>query len=231
MLESPKGRIGLVSTASTFRPNAGANDALGDVPARAGIRILRSREVHLVSTKKFAQVKALATELASPLAPAPAPQATEVELFDTLYRLSQTQALHYDMDLYDEAGLLKAVRDAKETCDLVVFTIHAHESPTGVDDDTPQPPDFLVKLFHDCVDAGADVILGRGPTHSLRGVEIYHGKPPCSTGWAPFSSMARSKPCSRHPTAGPGPDATGHAPPPPPEETASIPPRRQSRPS
>ncbi len=44
-----------------------------------------------------------------------------------------------------------------------------------MDDDTPEPPDFLVKLFRDCVDAGADVILGGGP-HSLRGVEIYKGK-------------------------------------------------------
>src|SRR5205085_741119 len=59
---------------------------------------------------------------------------------------------------------------------LVVFTIHAHESPTGMDDDTPEPPDFLIKLFHSAVDAGADVIMGGGP-HSLRGVEIYKGQP------------------------------------------------------
>jgi hypothetical protein len=80
------------------------------------------------------------------------------------------------MDLFDHAGLLEAVRDAKQEADLVVFTIHAHESPTGVDDDTPEPPDFLVTLFHNAVDAGADVILGGGP-HSLRGVEIYKGRP------------------------------------------------------
>jgi hypothetical protein len=72
--------------------------------------------------------------------------------------------------------LLMAVRDAKQEADLVVFTIHAHESPTGLDDDTPEPPDFLVRLFHNAVDAGADVILGGGP-HSLRGVEIYKGRP------------------------------------------------------
>jgi poly-gamma-glutamate synthesis protein (capsule biosynthesis protein) len=68
------------------------------------------------------------------------------------------------------------VREAKQKADLVVFTIHAHESPTGMDDDTPAPPDFLIKLFHDAVDAGADEIIGGGP-HSLRGVEIYKGRP------------------------------------------------------
>jgi poly-gamma-glutamate synthesis protein (capsule biosynthesis protein) len=72
--------------------------------------------------------------------------------------------------------LLKAVREGKAQSDLLVFHIHAHESPTGVDDDTPAPPDFLVRLFHDAVDAGADVVMGGGP-HALRGVEIYKGKP------------------------------------------------------
>jgi poly-gamma-glutamate capsule biosynthesis protein CapA/YwtB (metallophosphatase superfamily) len=80
------------------------------------------------------------------------------------------------MDLYDEAGLLKAVRDGKAQSDLIVFNIHAHESPTGVDDDTPTPPDFLITLFHEVVDAGGDVVMGGGP-HSMRGVEIYKGKP------------------------------------------------------
>src|SRR3546814_279486 len=80
------------------------------------------------------------------------------------------------MDLYDHAGLLKSVRDAKQASDLTIFTIHAHESPTGMDDDTPAPPNFLKTLFHDVVDAGADVVVGGGP-HSLRGIEIYKGKP------------------------------------------------------
>src|SRR3546814_15430533 len=45
-----------------------------------------------------------------------------------------------------------------------------------MDDDTPAPPNFLKTLFHDVVDAGADVVVGGGP-HSLRGIEIYQGKP------------------------------------------------------
>ena len=215
VLASPKGRLGLVSTASTFRPNAGANDAIGDVPARAGISILRTRVIHEVTAEEFAHVTALATALASPLAPAPKAGATEVELFDTHYRLSPAQGLHYEMDLFDEAGLLKAVRDAKETSDLVVFTIHAHESPTGEDDDTPAPPDFLVKLFHEAVDAGADVIMGGGP-HSLRGVEIYHGKP-ILYGLGAFFINGDIK-AIQQTQQQVWPDASGHAPPPAPAE-------------
>jgi poly-gamma-glutamate synthesis protein (capsule biosynthesis protein) len=176
ILKTPKGRVALVSVASTFKPNAGANDPVGEVPSRPGISILRTRKVNLVTQDQMAALRKLATELASPLQPAPAADAKEVTFGDQLYRVSDRPGLRYDMDLYDHAGLLKAVRDAKQEADLVAFTIHAHESPTGLDDDTPEPPDFLVKLFHNAVDAGADVILGGGP-HSLRGIEIYKGRP------------------------------------------------------
>ena len=176
ILTTPKGRVALVSVASTFKPNAGANNAVGEVPSRPGISLLRTRKVNLITAKQMALIRKLATQLASPLHPAPAPGAQEITFDEELYRVSDQTGLHYDMDLYDHAGLLKAVRDAKQEADLVVFTIHAHESPTGLDDDSPEPPDFLVRLFHDAVDAGADVILGGGP-HSLRGVEIYKGRP------------------------------------------------------
>lgn len=176
VLTTAKGRVALVSVASTFKPNAGANDAIGDVPSRPGISILRTRKVNLVTEEQMAMIRELATALASPPQPAPAPDAQDVAFGEQTYRVSGRPGLRYDMDLYDHAGLLKAVRDAKQQADLVVFTIHAHESPTGMDDDTPEPPNFLVTLFHNAVDAGADVILGGGP-HSLRGVEIYKGRP------------------------------------------------------
>jgi poly-gamma-glutamate synthesis protein (capsule biosynthesis protein) len=176
ILQTAKGRVALVSVASTFKPNAGANDAVGDVPSRPGISTLRTRKINLVTAEQMATIRKLAAELASPLHPAPAADAREVLFGEEFYRQSDKPGLRYDMDFYDHAGLLKAVRDAKQAADLVVFTIHAHESPTGLDDDTPAPPDFLIKLFHNAVDAGADVILGGGP-HSLRGIEIYQGRP------------------------------------------------------
>ena len=174
--DTPKGRVGLVSSASTFKIFAGALDGNGMMQGAAGINALHTRTIHLVMAEQFEQVRTLATELASPLKPPPSPGARQIEFDDQIYRLADKTGLHYEMDLYDHAGMLKAVRDAKAQSDLVVFHIHAHESPTGVDDDTPEPPDFLITLFHELVDAGADVIMGGGP-HSLRGIEIYKGKP------------------------------------------------------
>ncbi|WP_293454716.1 CapA family protein [Phenylobacterium sp.] len=174
--ETPKGRVGLVATASTFKANARAGDAGPLAPDQSGISTLRTRTLNLVTPGQFAMLRRLATELASPLKPAPAADAREVRFDDQIYRVADRDGLSYQMDQIDHAALLKAVRDGKSAADLLVFHIHAHETPTGVDDDTPEPPDFLVKLFHDAVDAGADVVMGGGP-HSLRGVEIYHGKP------------------------------------------------------
>jgi poly-gamma-glutamate synthesis protein (capsule biosynthesis protein) len=163
----------------------------------------------------MALIRKLAVALASPLQPAPAEDAVEVTFGEQVYRVAEKQRLHYDMELYDHAALLKAVRDAKNVADLVVFTIHAHESPTGLDDDTPEPPDFLVKLFHNAVDAGADVILGGGP-HSLRGVEIYKGKP-VFYGMGVFFIKGEIK-ALQETVLRVMPDASGHAPPPKPPE-------------
>jgi poly-gamma-glutamate synthesis protein (capsule biosynthesis protein) len=176
IVQTSKGRVALVSTASTFKPNAGADDAFGEVPGRAGISVLRTRTVQWVTADQLAMIRRLATERATSLEPAPAPNATEIRFGGELYRLAPRPGLHYEMDLYDEAGLLQAIRRAKEKANLVVFTIHAHETATGLDDDTTAPPDFLIKLFHEAVDAGADEIIGGG-LHSLRGIEIYKGRP------------------------------------------------------
>ncbi|WP_210275215.1 CapA family protein [Sphingomonas sp. So64.6b] len=215
ILTTPKARVALVSVASSFKPNATANDPMGEVPARPGISTLRTRKIILITPAQMAMVRKLATELASTLAPAPPADSTEVTLGDQIYRLSDKSGLHYDMDLYDHAALLKAVRDGKDAADLLVFTIHAHESPTGFDDDTPAPPDFLIKLFHDVVDAGADVVMGGGP-HSLRGIEIYKGQP-IFYGMGVFFIKGEIK-ALQETAFQVFPDATGKAPPPEPPE-------------
>ena len=220
ILSTPNGRVALVSTASTFKPNANANDALGDVPARPGISTLRLRKINLVSREQLVAIRELATLRATPREPAPAPNATEVVFGEQTYRLSDKSGLSYEMDLFDHAALLKAVRDAKAASDLTVFTIHAHESTTGMDDDTPLPPDFLIRLFHDCVDAGADVILGGGP-HSLRGVEIYKGRP-ILYGMGVFFITGDVK-MLQESAFRVFPDSTGHAPPPPPPQPGVSP--------
>jgi poly-gamma-glutamate capsule biosynthesis protein CapA/YwtB (metallophosphatase superfamily) len=218
--DTPKGRVGLVGTASSFRANAGANDRFADVPSRPGISTLRLRKVNLVTADQLAKVRLLATQLAAPNKPAPKPDATEITLGEELYRLADKPGLTYEMDLYDHAALLKAVREGKEQSDLLAFTIHAHESPTGFDDDDPFPPDFLIRLAHDTIDAGSDAFLGHGQ-HGIRGIEIYKGKP-VFYGLGAFFIRGEIK-ALQESALKVYPDATGHAPPPPPAERSVRP--------
>jgi len=55
----------------------------------------------------------------------------------------------------------------------VLVSIHAHEAD-GID--ITKPAEFLRTFARNCIDAGADGIIGHGP-HELRGIEIYAGKP------------------------------------------------------
>jgi len=54
----------------------------------------------------------------------------------------------------------------------VIVTIHAHEPGNW----SEEPADFLPKLAHEVIDAGADEFVGHGP-HQVRGVEVYKGRP------------------------------------------------------
>jgi poly-gamma-glutamate synthesis protein (capsule biosynthesis protein) len=175
-LSTPKGVVALVGATSTFTANAGASDAFENMPARAGASILRWQQVNLVTAEQMARIRGLAAARASTYEPAPSPQAREVSFGGERYRLSDHAGLHYEMNRYDLDGLLESVRAARRTANLVIFTIHTHETATGDDDDNPQPPDFLVELAHDVIDAGADVFFGTG-IHDLRGIEIYKGRP------------------------------------------------------
>jgi len=220
VFDTPRGKVALIGTASSFRANANANDPFADVPGRPGISPLRLRKINLVTADQLDRIRTLATQLASPLKPAPAADAEEITFGEEIYRLADQAGLTYEMDLYDHAGLLKAVRDAKQEADLVVFTIHAHESPTGFDDDNPYPPDFLVTLAHNTIDAGADVFLGHGQ-HGMRGIEIYKGKP-VFYGIGAFFIRGEIK-ALQETALRVFPDATGHAPPPPPVERSVRP--------
>ena len=176
VLETPHGRIAMVSTASTFRPLANATDRFGDAPARPGISVLRVQRIDLVLPEQFAALRKVAIASTKFSHRPPSPDASEITLEGSVYRPAAKPGVLWEMNAYDHADLMRAVRQAKQGADFVIFTIHAHESPTGMDDDNPQAAQFLVQLFHDAVDAGADLIYGHGQ-HSLRGIEIYKGRP------------------------------------------------------
>lgn len=175
-LDTPKGRVGIVSMASTFASPSPASMELGEVPARPGISALRTKMWALVTPGMLENLRKIRD--AEPKAyieestPMHAEKPNELDLFDVSYRSSDSMGFSYDMNPIDLSEILASIRQGKENSDFMIATIHAHEPGNWSD----APPDFLVKLAHDAIAAGADEFIGHGP-HQLRGIEIYKGKP------------------------------------------------------
>jgi poly-gamma-glutamate capsule biosynthesis protein CapA/YwtB (metallophosphatase superfamily) len=175
LLATPKGRVAVVATAGTFKPNFAAADGRGALAERAGISTVRTtlfQQVTAPEMRALQQLKAMR----SPGSAADAMVPQQLMVLDQIYQLGDKPGLSYRINQFDLKDIMQAVHKAKENSDLTVFTIHAHQSATGEDDTNPVPGDYLVQLFHSVVDAGADVVAGHG-NHLIRGIEIYKGKP------------------------------------------------------
>ncbi|MFT4198441.1 MAG: CapA family protein [Pseudoxanthomonas sp.] len=185
-LETPHGRLALVSAASTFLPMApaGPGDEKTERPPRPGISALRNSAYTLVSAEEFQVLRGI-TERQGQRVANDASDLTIIPNDATFtgqnFRKSDRTGVVYEPNGQDRKEILEAVRAGKREAALAVFSIHAHESNTGAGDhlvpgNTLAPPEFLQALMHDAVDAGADIGIVHGP-HSLRGIEIYQGKP------------------------------------------------------
>ena len=62
-LDSPKGRIALISTASTFPDHSRASDSRGDIPARPGLNPLRFTTTNTVTRDRLEALRSVAREL------------------------------------------------------------------------------------------------------------------------------------------------------------------------
>lgn len=192
-VDTPHGRVALISVASTFTPMgvAGAPVQRGGRDFdRPGINALHVHEVRLVTPAQLKALRAAAGPVAIKAA------GDEVRIGDQVFRAAPRPGLRWEADPQDVARIMAAIRTARAHARVVVFSIHAHETAGHTDDmppgpfetlalhranevpspDDPRPAAFLRPLFHQAVDAGADVVLRSGP-HVIGGIEVYRGKP------------------------------------------------------
>ncbi|MGC4250233.1 MAG: CapA family protein [Sphingobium sp.] len=177
ILNTGHGTVALIATASTFPGMAPAGDPGRGAGPRPGLNPLHVEPVFNVSASEMKALADIARRggwQGYDVPPAGEP-VHEVHLNDTLYRVSDKPGLSYDVSEVDRKALLGAVTDAAKRANLVLFSIHAHETLSGAYED-PAPADFLPPLFHDAIDAGASVVVRHGP-HATQGIEIYKGRP------------------------------------------------------
>lgn len=188
-LDTPYGRVGLISVAATFTDLARAGPAIPGEPARPGVNALRTTEYHLVSTTQMGELKELAKQAQKVRDDQPVPQTrlpemtraafglqrnspNTLDLFGVNYMVSDHHGSHFTMNQSDLQQILLNVEDAKKSSDFVIVSIHAH-MPGNF---SQVPADFEPVFAHDVINAGADALLAQGP-HQLRGIEIYKGRP------------------------------------------------------
>ena len=167
-LETAKGRIALISVASTFPDHSRAGRTRGDVPSRPGLSPLRFTTTYVVTKERFEQLRQAAGELTG-TTPAAGDSLTFV---GRRFVVGSTPAIRTEPRKEDVDEIAAVVKSARTLADRVIVTIHAHEGGRT----RLEPAQFLVTFARAMIDAGADLFVGHGP-HVLRGIEIYKGAP------------------------------------------------------
>ncbi len=168
--ETAKGRVALISCASTFPDHSRAGKSRDDIPARPGLNPLRYSTTYIATRQQFEMLQQIREDLG--FSSTDRNETDELRLFSRRFQVgekSETRTAPRQEDLNEISAVVK---NASRLADLTVLTFHAHES----DRDRSAPAQFLITFARAMIDAGADIVVGHGP-HVLRGIEIYKGKP------------------------------------------------------
>jgi poly-gamma-glutamate capsule biosynthesis protein CapA/YwtB (metallophosphatase superfamily) len=175
-LDTPKGRVALISSSTSTPDWARAADPIRNDRGRPGANQLRL--IQQIDRRTADELRGMAqrlgwwmSEIDDDIVVSPPGLHNTVKH----YRVVPGSTFHLVPDPEDVEANLEAIRAARKQADFVIFHIHNHEwDPVG---GLPTPPNFVRELAHQCVDAGADIFIGEGAHALLRGIEVYGGKP------------------------------------------------------
>jgi len=176
--ESGKGRVAIVSMASTFTPNTEALTPHAAAPGRPGISALHVKKYVVLPPGAMEQLGRLRSTL---YPDEPAPSSGSFTMFDTNFEPGSVYSYRYEVDPIDLSAILKGVRQGRQNADFLIATIHSHqpERSSAADSQTDMldtPARFLQVLAHSVIDSGADAFMTTG-IHHLGPIEVYRGRP------------------------------------------------------
>ena len=171
-LDTPHGRVGLISATATFRPWNVAATQGRDLPGRPGVNPLKIQTTYRVDAEAFAQLRRMSRELGFDQERArlrghfysdkeiPPDKGDEMEIFDTRVACGDGFGEAASIDPYDAAENLKWVREARRQSDWVIVSFHGHqfggESLKRAKNRTEveEPAGFVGDFAHAAIDAG-----------------------------------------------------------------------------
>jgi len=177
-LETAKARVALISVSSSFANHMRAGRSRDDVPARPGLNPLRYKTTYVLANTDYENLLQSGESLGQFTDQDGNSTGTdddkpgEMQVFGRNFASGDTPAIRRESNEDDVTEISAVVSNASRVADFTIVTIHAHEH-AGRRELTPE---FLTTFARAMVEAGADVFVGHGP-HSLRGIEIYQGKP------------------------------------------------------
>ncbi|RWI86439.1 CapA family protein [Mesorhizobium sp.] len=172
-LETARGRVALVSLATTFTPMSRACDPAGEAPGRPGLNALRLTRNIVVPPEMIESLRRVRHVLPGYMAGEV--DQSQVVLLGQTFKAGDKPSFSYEANPRDVADILRNVRRGKQFSDFCIITNHGHE-PDWIEEVSQEPPDYEQSFARKMIDAGADAYIGHGP-HLLRGIEIYRGRP------------------------------------------------------
>ena len=180
-LETNNGRVALISVNTNFTLDMMAGEQTSRVPGRAGINGIRIEKYVKVTEREMAFVKELAEKTGINVARNIVikegyymPSKENEELLGELkFVLGDKCEYVMEANRTDVERVKRSIYEAKLQADYIIVSVHSHQL-SG--DAKENPSKFLVDFAHECIDAGANAIIGHGP-HLLRPIEVYKDCP------------------------------------------------------
>ncbi|MER9007632.1 CapA family protein [Mesorhizobium sp. M0862] len=169
-LETPRGRVAMISFATTFMPMARACDPAGEAPGRPGLNALRLTKNIVVPREMLETLRRIRHAL--PGYPPGTQNPDRVVLEGVTYKEGDKVDYNFEPDPRDIAYILRNVRQGKQISDFCIATNHGHEPGEWCQ----EPLEYEQSFARRVIDEGADAYIVHGP-HILRGIEIYKGRP------------------------------------------------------
>jgi len=173
-LDTANGRVALISLSSTFVPGTAAGKQRKDVRGRPGLNPLRVDEKYVLPREDFEKLKAIHSRLGFVRGVGK----EEVTFLGRRFVLGDKHEIIRTANKEDTERNIVAIKDARRAADYVLVSFHHHNDSIFIEnpDLFHVPEDYVQDFSRECIDAGADVIIGHGP-HILQGIEMYKGKP------------------------------------------------------
>ncbi|HSW30200.1 MAG TPA: CapA family protein [Longimicrobiales bacterium] len=167
--ETPKGRFALIGMATSFTPMSRAADPRPEVRGRPGLNALRTTSVNQLAPAQMADLRKLVQATGGTV---PESETASVRFGGATFVQGPENGTRATVNAIDEDRILRSVRNAARQADHVIVYSHSHD----IGRDTAPAAEHLRTFIKKCLDAGAHAFIISGP-HTLRGFEIYNGKP------------------------------------------------------